>query len=396
MELRTTGGGLFSGQQVSLSASVGNISPTLVTTDSNGRATATYRADQYTSTPHPREISRVTITATVVEKTTVKGSTNISVKYVPASLAIGGYSTSVLSGKPTTVTATVTSKTGKRMSGVSVRFSESSSYIRFSSSSGTTNSSGQTSSTLRTGGKTSSAKFTVSTSGVSSKEGKIRVNPKIETKTEYFSDEGKRIGAFTTNYWQNRSKAVDFPGYVRSATWRSEGYRSTVVRKRVRTPGSDDVTIDYKILAKTTPLAWIRVWVTAEYEVVASTPGAPSLQTNLRPETRALSEVWQELSEVPSETLLLANYPNPFNPETWIPYHLSEPADVTLTIYTADGKLVRTLVLGHQPAGIYENKSRAAYWDGRNTIGERVASGVYFYTLTAGDVGATRKMLIMK
>ena len=98
----------------------------------------------------------------------------------------------------------------------------------------------------------------------------------------------------------------------------------------------------------------------------------------------------------PKETALLANYPNPFNPETWIPYHLSKDADVSISIYTIDGKLVRTLDLGHQPAGMYQNRSRAAYWDGRNAFGEPVASGVYFYTLTAGDFTATRKMLIRK
>ena len=98
----------------------------------------------------------------------------------------------------------------------------------------------------------------------------------------------------------------------------------------------------------------------------------------------------------PHKTALLANYPNPFNPETWIPYQLAEPADVTLTIYSVEGKLVRSLGLGHQPIGIYQNRSRAAYWDGRNTVGEPVASGVYFYTLTAGEFTATRKMLIRK
>ena len=98
----------------------------------------------------------------------------------------------------------------------------------------------------------------------------------------------------------------------------------------------------------------------------------------------------------PMATTLLANYPNPFNPETWIPYHLSKPAEVVLTIYSVDGKVVRRLDLGYQAAGFYDNKSRAAYWDGRNSVGERVASGVYFYTLTAGDFAATQKMLIMK
>ena len=98
----------------------------------------------------------------------------------------------------------------------------------------------------------------------------------------------------------------------------------------------------------------------------------------------------------PKETTLLPNYPNPFNPETWIPYHLATPADVHISIYTADGKLVRQLDLGHQPVGIYHHRSRAAYWDGKNALGEPVASGVYFYTFSAGQFTATRKMLIAK
>ena len=103
------------------------------------------------------------------------------------------------------------------------------------------------------------------------------------------------------------------------------------------------------------------------------------------------------LSSVGSvENTLLANYPNPFNPETWIPYQLSEAANVTVAIHSMNGSLIRTLELGHQAAGIYQNKSRAAYWDGRNAFGERVASGLYFYTLTAGGFTATRKLLIRK
>ena len=98
----------------------------------------------------------------------------------------------------------------------------------------------------------------------------------------------------------------------------------------------------------------------------------------------------------PEETSLFANYPNPFNPETWIPYQLAEPAEVKVAIYAADGTLVRTLALGHQPAGVYQSKGRAAYWDGTNELGELVASGVYFYTLTAGEFTATRKLLIRK
>ena len=98
----------------------------------------------------------------------------------------------------------------------------------------------------------------------------------------------------------------------------------------------------------------------------------------------------------PRETVLLPNYPNPFNPETWIPYHLAHDADVRLTIYDTKGVVVRQLDLGHQPAGYYATRTRAAYWDGRNNLGEVVGSGVYFYQLSAGDFSAIRKMVILK
>ena len=100
--------------------------------------------------------------------------------------------------------------------------------------------------------------------------------------------------------------------------------------------------------------------------------------------------------EIPRETELLHNYPNPFNPETWIPYRLAEDAFVTLTIYDLSGRVVRALDVGHRIASVYEGRSKAVYWDGRNGLGEQVASGVYFYTLTAGDYSATRKMVILK
>ncbi len=99
---------------------------------------------------------------------------------------------------------------------------------------------------------------------------------------------------------------------------------------------------------------------------------------------------------VPKETELLPNYPNPFNPETWIPYRLAEDALVTVTIYDPRGRVVRKLDVGYQIAAAYESRSKAIYWDGRNAVGDKVASGIYFYTLTAGDFSATRKMLILK
>jgi len=127
---------------------------------------------------------------------------------------------------------------------------------------------------------------------------------------------------------------------------------------------------------------------------LADAYGLPRLDARLERGIAWLERLLAAL--VPEETALLTNYPNPFNPETWIPYELAEPAEVTLRIYAVDGALVRRLALGHRAAGIYRSKSRAAYWDGRNAQGEKVASGLYFYTFSAGDFEATRKMLIRK
>ena len=98
----------------------------------------------------------------------------------------------------------------------------------------------------------------------------------------------------------------------------------------------------------------------------------------------------------PDETLLLPNYPNPFNPETWIPYQLAKDSNVQILIYNVRGTIVRRLALRHQSAGFYTNRSRAAHWDGRNTSGERVAAGIYFYQLRADTVTPLRKMVILK
>ena len=122
----------------------------------------------------------------------------------------------------------------------------------------------------------------------------------------------------------------------------------------------------------------------------------PAEQAYLLRHFGAARNVNAEQLRIPETTTLLPNYPNPFNPETWIPYQLAKPANVTLTIYDINGHVVRELDLGHQRAGVYQSRKRAAYWDGRNTVGEPVASGVYFYALTAGDFTATRKMLIWK
>ncbi|MBC8231097.1 carboxypeptidase regulatory-like domain-containing protein [bacterium] len=95
-------------------------------------------------------------------------------------------------------------------------------------------------------------------------------------------------------------------------------------------------------------------------------------------------------------TDLYENYPNPFNPETWIPFKLATDSPVTVSIYNQKSQLIRTINLGEKRAGNYITKDKAAYWDGRNDFGERVSSGVYFYTFRAGEFKATRRMLVVK
>jgi len=99
---------------------------------------------------------------------------------------------------------------------------------------------------------------------------------------------------------------------------------------------------------------------------------------------------------LPPSAGLLQNYPNPFNPETWLPFRLAEAANTVITIYDASGRQIRELRLGVLPTGLYYSRQKAAYWDGRNRVGEPVASGAYFYMLTANDFSATRKMLVLR
>lgn len=99
---------------------------------------------------------------------------------------------------------------------------------------------------------------------------------------------------------------------------------------------------------------------------------------------------------IPKANRLLSNYPNPFNPETWIPFELANDSDVTIRIYDVNGRLIRTLNLGNLPAGLYRSKHRAVYWNGKTETGEQVASGMYFYTIHAGNFQATKKMCIIR
>ena len=172
-----------------------------------------------------------------------------------------------------------------------------------------------------------------------------------------------------------------------------------------RTPGTTGaVTVDIVTNKFGYTVNWSG-WEGYYYEIPGSawnlTPGI-YLKSDIPPleviaaVANAPTSVDSNTPQIPEETALLTNFPNPFNPETWIPFQLTKPAQVTLTIYDIRGVVVRQLKLGHKASGVYTSRSRAIHWDGRNSIGEKAATGVYFYTLKAGDYTATRKMLIRK
>ena len=203
--------------------------------------------------------------------------------------------------------------------------------------------------------------------------GEVNVNDLVEVARNY----GKTVGAGA-----NRKADVNGDGEV-------DVDDLVLVAKAVDAAAGAPALTQEDIKPGSLQAADVRRWIRDAKAANADPAGIAALEQLLAALTRVEAPP-------PKETVLLANYPNPFNPETWIPYQLSAAAEVTVTIHSSDGKLVRTLELGQMPAGAYSDKDRAAYWDGRNAQGEPVASGVYFYTLQAGDFIATKKMVIRK
>ena len=181
-----------------------------------------------------------------------------------------------------------------------------------------------------------------------------------------------------------------------------DGYQVIVRNLRTNSTITAPIQGDYfaAATADLTRRSVIQAGDTLEVRVIAPDGNFESQTLNFEvtPEHLANAVLPVRLNGIgqPTQNLLLQNYPNPFNPETWIPYQLSEASPVSVSIYDTTGKLVRTLPLGFQAAGFYNSRERAAYWDGRNTLGERVASGIYFYQLTTPSFQQTRRLVIVK
>ena len=220
---------------------------------------------------------------------------------------------------------------------------------------------------------------------------------------------------FTGTKWMNQTQVAAAPlATIPNQTWafvvsgyledtqHFNGYLVTVRNTRTNTIMTAQVRENYFATA-TADLNYrsvvevgdiLELIVTDTHDNIAS--DTFSFTVNAANITNAVLNVTLNSIGTPKKSLLLQNYPNPFNPETWIPYHLSETGSVSLSIYDTKGTLVRKLSLGYQSAGFYQNRGRAAYWDGRNDLGEPVASGVYFYQLTTPSFQQTRRMLILK
>ena len=223
--------------------------------------------------------------------------------------------------------------------------------------------------------------------------------------------------AFVGSRWTNQTEAAAAPPALSNNVQEAwafvvsghlegkptfDGYQ--VIVRNLRTNGAITTSVQGNYFAAATAdlarRSVVKVGDVVELRVIGPDGNVESqtLSFKVTPEDLAnafLSVKFNEIGQ-PHQNKLLQNYPNPFNPETWIPYQLSEDSPVSVSIYDTTGKLIRTLSLGIQSAGFYNSRGRAAYWDGKNTLGEKVASGVYFYQLETPSFHQTRRLVILK
>ena len=243
----------------------------------------------------------------------------------------------------------------------------------------------------------------------------------IEGGQGYIVNVHNRIAdvTFVGAEWSNETETAAAPNALRTfptqqQTWafivsghldgkqQYDGYRITVRNLRTQNVITTQVKDNY-FAAATADLSYrsvIQVGDTMEVIVTDSNGNIASdvFTFEVTPDNIAEAFLSVTLDSIgtPKHSQLLQNYPNPFNPETWIPYRLSEDSHVSITIYDATGSVVQTLSLGFQSAGFYQNRGHAAYWDGKNASGEKVASGLYFYQLTTKSFQQTRRLIVVK
>ena len=379
VEVRDQSGDPLLGVKVAFSVASGGgtLSLTSATTDSNGRAESTLTLGPNLGT----NTVSVSVTGIQAEQTfTAEGIR------IPKTLEIiSGKDQEGLPGealaKPFVVE--VRDRSGEPLLGVKVTFSVSSGGGTLSLTSATTDSSGRAESTLTLGPKLGTNTVTVSVTGIQEKQS-------VSAMAE--------LPAIPQDV--NRDDVVNILDLVLVAS--DLGDEGADLMADVNGDGVVNI-LDLVLVAgafgdvaapasDAQALAMLTAADVGQWLAQAQTLDLPD--TASREGVLVLEQLLAVLA--PKETILLPNYPNPFNPETWIPYQLAENASVTLTIYDTTGALVRRLDLGHRLAGYYTNRGKAAHWDGRNESGEPVASGVYFYQLATPSFRDLRRMVILK
>ena len=223
-----------------------------------------------------------------------------------------------------------------------------------------------------------------------------------------------KVVPFVGSAWTNEPSALAPPSEIKSSGWafvisgiladkQGGSYTATVRNLRTGDVSTDLITADrFNVVfadLNRNPVvkAGDKVEIVVKDISGNVVAGPVTEQIGAGDVQRAFSDIIIRFGSLkPQNSTLLQNYPNPFNPETWIPFNLSKEADVSVMIYDANGRLVRNLALGRKDAGVYTDKDRAIYWDGKSDAGEDVSSGVYFYTMKAGEFSATRKMIVKK
>ena len=381
VEVRDENNIAFEGVPVefTVSSGSGSLSVTSVTTDSNGRAESIL-----TLGPNPGE-NTVTVSVTGIQEEQTFTAEGIRIPKV--FWIVAGFDQKGLTGEvlPNPIVVEVRDQAGEPLPGAQVTFAVSSGGGTLSVTSTTTDSDGRAESTLTLGPQPGTNSVEVAVAGIQ----------QIQTATA--------IGELPPKPEDvNRDDVVNILDLVLVAS--VLGDEGADLAADVNGDGIVNILDLVRVAgalgnAAVAPSAWYRDLEIAPTgadvgEWLAQVQGLGLTDATWQ---RGVLFLEQRLAVMtPEETVLLPNYPNPFNPETWIPYRLAEDAVVTLAIYDASGGIVRRLDLGHRLAGFYESRSEAIYWDGRNDSGEGVASGVYFYRLSADSYSATRKMLIIK
>ena len=215
-------------------------------------------------------------------------------------------------------------------------------------------------------------------------EQSARVGDKIYVPVAINDTQGLVAGGISLRYDQTILRVIQVASLFNSAYWQA----------------NTDLTGEIRFaFASANPTERQRNLLMVEFEVLPNTEGKTSsliLDNVDLSNSLTITKINGSVTVLPSKSMLLQNYPNPFNLETWIPYQLASDSLITISIYDAKGGLIRTIAFGNKDAGVYTTKDRAAYWDGRDSLGQEVASGVYYYVLRTGNFTATRKMVILK